>query len=67
MQSLALEDLLEKKTATHSSILPWKTPWTKGMLYSPWSHEELDITEHAHSRLVGCLLCALLTLVIYFL
>ena len=23
------EDLLEKETATHSSILAWKTPWTE--------------------------------------
>ena len=27
VQSLGLEDLLEKKMATHSSILAWKTPW----------------------------------------
>ena len=23
------EDPLEKEVATHSSILPWKTPWTE--------------------------------------
>ena len=28
-QSLVQEDLLEKEMATHSSILAWKTPWTK--------------------------------------
>ena len=28
VQSLGLEDLLEKEMATHSSILAWKTPWT---------------------------------------
>jgi len=29
VQSLAREDPLEKEMATYSSILPWKTPWTK--------------------------------------
>ena len=28
VQSLGREDLLEKKMATHSSILAWKIPWT---------------------------------------
>ena len=28
-QSLGWEDPLEKKIATHSSILVWKTPWTE--------------------------------------
>ena len=27
VQSLDQEDLLEKKMATHSSILAWKIPW----------------------------------------
>ena len=27
VQSLGLEDLLEKEMATHSSILAWKIPW----------------------------------------
>ena len=27
VQSLSLEDLLEKEMATHSSILAWKIPW----------------------------------------
>ena len=27
VQSLDREDLLEKETATHSSILAWKIPW----------------------------------------
>ena len=30
VQSLGWEDPLEKGTATHSSILAWKIPWTKG-------------------------------------
>ena len=31
---------------THSSILSWETPWAEkpGRLYSPWRHEELDMT-----------------------
>ena len=28
-RSLGQEDPLEKETATHSSILVWKTPWTE--------------------------------------
>ena len=29
VQSLVGEDPLEKKMATHSSILDWRTPWTE--------------------------------------
>ena len=29
VQFLALEDLLEKEMATHSSILAWRIPWTE--------------------------------------
>ena len=29
VQSLCWEDPLEKKMATHSSILAWRIPWTK--------------------------------------
>ena len=29
VQSLGWEDPLEKRTATHSSILAWKSPWTE--------------------------------------
>ena len=29
VQSLGQEDLLEKKVATHSSILAWRIPWTE--------------------------------------
>ena len=28
LRSLGLEDTLDKETATHSSILTWKIPWT---------------------------------------
>ena len=41
VQSLGWEDPLEKGTATHSSILAWRIPWTVG----PWGHKELDMTE----------------------
>ena len=38
-----LEDPLEKGMAIHSSILPWKIPWTEEPVgYSPWGHKELD-------------------------
>ena len=29
VQSLGWEDPLEKGMATHSSILPWRIPWTE--------------------------------------
>ena len=29
VQSQGREDLLEKETATHSSILAWRSPWTE--------------------------------------
>ena len=29
VQSLGLEDLLEKRMATHSSIHAWRIPWTE--------------------------------------
>ena len=29
VRSLGWEDTLEKEMATHSSILPWKIPWTE--------------------------------------
>ena len=29
IQSLSWEDPLEKRTATHSSILTWRIPWTE--------------------------------------
>ena len=29
VQSLGQEDPLEKRRATHSSLLPWRIPWTE--------------------------------------
>ena len=46
IQSLGLEDSLEREMATHSSILTWRIPWTErhGGLQS-MGHKESDITE----------------------
>jgi len=43
---LCWEDPLEKKTATHSSILAWKIPWTEepGGLQSTVHQKGLDMT-----------------------
>ena len=45
VRSLSREDSLEKKMATHSSILAWKIPWTEesGGPQLMGSHE-LDMT-----------------------
>ena len=37
IQSLGWEDPLEKRTATHSSILAWRSPWTIQFMGSPKS------------------------------
>ena len=46
--TLGWEDPLEEETATHSSILAWRNPWTEkpGRLQSI-GHKEPDVTEHA--------------------
>ena len=47
--SLGREDPLEKEMATHSSVLAWKIHgWRILIGYSPWVHEELDLTERLH-------------------
>ena len=53
-QSLGWEDPLEEGMATHSSILPWRLPWTEepGEL-EPWGHKELDTTEATQNILVS--------------
>ena len=54
VRSLGREDPLEKETATHSSILAWRIPWTEEpggrslVGYSPWGHKESDTTERFH-------------------
>ena len=49
VQFLGQEDPLEKKMATHSSILAWRSPCTEepGRLQSMTS-QELDMTERFH-------------------
>ena len=44
--SLGQEDPREKETATHPSILAWRTPWTEDLVgCTPQGYKELDITE----------------------
>ena len=45
IQSLGLEDPLEREMATHASILSWRIPWTEepGRL-QPMGTQELDTT-----------------------
>ena len=43
---LGYKDPLEEGTATPSSILVWKIPWTEDPgRYSPQGHKELAVTE----------------------
>ena len=46
-QSLGQEGPLEKRMATHSSILAWRIPWIEkpGRLYGPRGSKESDTTE----------------------
>ena len=46
VQSLGLEDLLEKGMATHSSILAWRIPWTEesGGLQSMGSQSRMQLS-----------------------
>ena len=45
------EDPLEKEMTTHYSILAPQNPHGQKSLvgYSPWSHKDLDMTEHTHT------------------
>ena len=45
VQSLGLEDVLEKEMATHSSILAWEIRWAEepGRLQAMGSQKELDV------------------------
>ena len=42
VQSLGWEDPMEKGQATHSSILPWRIPWT---VYSLGLQSQIGLTE----------------------
>ena len=44
VQSLGLEDPLENRKATHSSILAWRIPMDREAWWS-WGRRELDTTE----------------------
>ena len=55
VQSLGLEDPLEKEVATHSSILGGKSHRQRSLAgYSPWGHKESDMTERlgTHTQLI---------------
>ena len=46
VRSLGWEDPLEESTATHSSILAWRIPWTESLAgYSLQGRKESDTTE----------------------
>ena len=45
---LGREDPLEEEMATHSSILPWRIPWTE----EPGGHKELDTIERTHTFII---------------
>ena len=67
VQSLGGEDPLEKETATHSSILAWRDPWTEkpGGLQSTGSqrvgHEWSDLASTLFGFLTGESVCGLWT------
>ena len=46
--SLGREDPLEGEMATHSSILAWKNPMSRGAWWatSRWGRKEQDMTDH---------------------
>ena len=55
VQSLGLENPLEKKMATHSSILAWRIPWTEkpgGLQSIGWQRVT---TEQVHTHMIKML------------
>ena len=49
VRSLGWEDPLEEETATHSSTLAWRIPWTEEPVgCSPQGCKESDTTERLH-------------------
>ena len=42
---LGQEDTLERKMATHSSILAWENPMDRGAWQALWGCKESDMTE----------------------
>ena len=60
VQSLGQEDSLEEETATHSSILAWRIPWTEepGGLQSVGSQRvRHDSARSMHASFPNVLLC----------
>ena len=54
VQFLGWEDVLEEEMATHSSILPWRIPWTEILAdHRPWDHKESDTTEQLTLSFTG--------------
>ena len=46
VQSLGLDNLLEKGMGTHANVLPGKPQGQRNLMgYSSWGHKELDETE----------------------
>ena len=65
-QSLGQEDSLEKEMATHSSIFPWKIPWTEepgglqSMELQRAGHNCTHTHTHTHTPLISHILLILL-------
>ena len=54
VRTLGQEDPLEKEMATHSSILPWRIPWTEepgGLQFT--GRKESNKTERLHFHFQG--------------
>ena len=49
VRSLGQEDPLEKETATHSSILAWKIPWTE----EPGGLQSMGLQRVEHDRVTS--------------
>ena len=50
--SLGREDPMEVEMATHCSLLARRIPMDRGpwrATYSPWGHEELEMTKRVHT------------------
>ena len=51
VRSPGQEDPLEKETATHSSTLTWRIPWTESGVLQSMGWQELDRTEQVNYHL----------------
>ena len=52
VRSLGREDPLKKEMATHSSLLPWRIPWQRGLVgYSPRGCKESNTTKQQTHKL----------------